>query len=197
MASWLTRKGQDSRVYMCLKELRWDVEQSSEIRRAQILAISAFVRVNILAEYPDDLSGILDRPLDFSRDRLMELYELLEDFRNANTVQLNQTQKNMRRFGMNLPQFAADHAAISGRALEVWMATIGAGVLPKRRDEAREVWKLLGAARPFLDDAIEAIRSTEKQTAELTGEPSAGFSNLYTTAEWEELCAFVPSQLSE
>jgi len=67
----------------------------------------------------------------------------------------------------------------------------------RRQDEARQVWKLLGAARPFLDDAIEGIRSTEKQTAELTAEPSVGFSNLYTTAEWKDLCAFVPSQLSE
>jgi len=194
MTLWLKRKSQDSRVYMCLKELRWDLEQSSGLRRAKVAAMAALLPTTMLTKL-GHLDSTFDRPLDFPRDTLMDLYKILEDLRNTGKLQLKRTQRNMSQFGLELPEFAADHAIVSNRALEVWMATIGAGILPNRRDDAREVWSLLHGSRAFLDDAIASIQATEKQTEEMSGQPSAGFSTVYTNSEWKELCEFVPSQL--
>ncbi len=195
MFGWLKKKGQDSRIYMCIKEVKWELESGDAVVRAKILAIASVLGKDLFAdvEIPID---VVDRPLDYSREDLMRFYEVLEDIRNSATVQMEHLKKSMARFGVNFPPFAESHVKLSNRALEVWMATVGAGIVTERRGDVREIWRLLVQSRPHLDMAINAIVEVEKKTMEITGQQGGMFS-AYDRTEWKKACNFVPSQFSK
>jgi len=109
MLGWLVKKGQNSRVFMCIKEVKWELEAGSPLKRATILALAQIFRSDMFSELGDS-QDVLDCPFDYSRADLMQFYEMLEDIRNQSTMQIEATQKNMKQFGMELPDFAVDHA---------------------------------------------------------------------------------------
>lgn len=177
---------------MCIKEVQWDLQKADLFRRATILAISSLLRVEVIESsgVPHD---VVDRPLDYTRDDLLRFYEQMEDIRNANTFQIEQTQKIMRRLGTELPEFSVQHAKNTGRGLEVWMCTVGAGINPDRRDAVREIWQFLSESREHLGNAIAGLREVEQLTANMTGMPPGGMFSSVNTEEWLEACRFVPS----
>lgn len=195
MFGWLKKKGQDSRVYMCIKEVRWELESGDSVKRAKILAIAS-VLGNELFTAGDIPVDVLDRPLDYSRSDLMRFYEVLENIRNNNTLQFTHMKKMMGQFGMEFPAFAEDHMKLARKALEVWMATVGSGIATERRDDVRIIWKLLVQSKPYLDEAMDAIKETEQKTMVMTGQQGGMFSN-YEKVAWKEACDFLPSQFSK
>ena len=44
MFGWLQKKSENARVHMCVKELKWDLESASPLRRAKILAMAQLLR---------------------------------------------------------------------------------------------------------------------------------------------------------
>lgn len=194
MFGWLMKKGQNSRIYMCIKEVKWELESGDSIKRAKILAISSALRKELF-ESSDIPMDVLNRPLDYSRKDLMGFYEFLEDTRNIATQQLVQTKKMMNNFGTELPVFAEDHAKLTSRALEVWMATIGSGIAVDRRDDVREIWSLLTQSKSYLGRAMDEIVGTEHKTEAMTGQ--GGMFSEYNQNEWKEACNFVPAQFSK
>ena len=192
MFGWLAKKGQQSRVYMCIKEVKWELESSDSVRQATILAMASILRLEAIegAGVPHD---VLDRPLDYSRDDLMRFYEQLEGIRNANALQLQHVQKMMRRFGAELPDFAVEHAKNTGRGLEVWMSTIGAGIAADRRDDVREIWRIMISSTGSLPEAFKRLRATEQRTAEMTGATGPKMFNEIDDQSWSEVCRFIPS----
>jgi hypothetical protein len=195
MFGWLKKKGQDSRVYMCIKEVKWELESGAPTKRAKILAIAS-VSGKEFFDSGDIPISVVDRPLDYSREDLMRFYEVLEDIRNNNTLQISHTKKMMRKFGMEFPTFAEEHAKLTGRSLEVWMATVGAGIAIDRRDDVREIWNLLTQSKPSLDEAMDEIVETENKTMEMTGQEEGMFSG-YDREEWKMACNFLPAQFSK
>jgi len=191
----LATKAENARVYMCIKEVKWDLETANPVRRATVLALATFLRTEML-----EASGIpcdvLDRPLDYPRDELMRFYTMMEDIRNAGQLQLKQTQKNHSRLsGENLPEFAVEHAKLTGRGMEVWMSTIGAGISTEKRDDVRAIWSKLLRSFDYLEKAIEGIRQVEKRTADMTGmPPEDGIFWGLNDVSWIENCRFVRSQ---
>lgn len=161
----------------------------------KILAIASILGKEFFGsgEIPLD---VVDRPLDYSREDLMGFYEILENIRNNNTLQISHMKKMMGQFGMEFPKFAEEHAKQTGRSLEVWMATVGAGIALDRRDDVREIWKLLTMSKPSLNEAIEEIVATENKTMEMTGQEGGIFS-AYDHEEWKEACNFLPAQFSK
>ena len=176
MFGWLKKKGEGSRVYMCIKEVKWELESGDPLKQAKILAISSVMGKEFFdsGDIPID---VVDRPLDYSRDDLMKFYESLEDIRNNNTLQIAHTKKMMRQMGVELPKFAEEHAKQTNRSLEVWMATVGAGIALDRRDDVREIWKLLIQSKLSLDEAMDEIVATENKTMEITGQEGGMFSD--------------------
>lgn len=145
----------------------------------------------------DDIPiDVVDRPLDDSRDDLMKFYESLEDIRNNHTLQIAHTKKMMRQMGVALPKFAEEHAKQTNRSLEIWMATVGAGIAFGRRDDVREIWKLLIRSKLSLDEAMDEIVTTENKTIEMTGQEGSMFSD-YDREEWKVACNFLPAQFSK
>jgi len=195
MFGWLKKKGQNSRVHMCIKEVKWELESGNSIKRAKILAIASVLGKEFFnsGDIPID---VIDRPLDYSRDDLMRFYEVLEDIRNNNTLQISQTKKMMSKFGAKFPTFAEDHAKQTGRSLEVLMATVGAGITLDRRDDVREIWDLLTKSKALLDEAMDEIVEIENKTMEMTGQEGGMFSK-YDRKEWRAACNFLPAQFSK
>jgi hypothetical protein len=174
---------------MCIKEVKWTLEMGDPLKRATIFALAQMFRAQMFDEesLPADL---LHQPFNYSRDQLMKIYEILETIRNQNTLQIEATKRGMRNVGMELPQFSIDHAKNAGRSLEVWMATIGVGVCPERRDDVRLIWSYLNGSRDQLPDAISSLRKIEEKTAVMTGS-SADMFNL-RNEEWLDICNFLP-----
>lgn len=195
MFGWLKKKAQDSRVYMCIKEVKWELESGNSVHRAKILAIATILGKEFFrsGEIPID---VVDRPLDYSREDLMGFYEVLENIRNDNTLQIVNMKKMMKKFGMEFPKFAEDHAKQTGRSLEVWMATVGAGIAIDRRDDVREIWKFLTMSKASLDEAISEIVAIENKTMEMTGQEGGMFS-AYDPEEWKDACNFLPAQFTK
>jgi hypothetical protein len=196
MFDWLAKKGQNSRVYMCIKEVKWDLEVAAPLKRATILALAQLLRADALSEA--GLSAdVLDRPLDYCRDHLMRYYELLETWRNSNILQIEAVRANMRRLGMILPTFAVDHATTTGRALEIWMCTLGAGIVTERRDDVRAIWSYLSCSLNNLDQAFQNLQELEQKTAAMTGSCDTSMFSTLDISDWKDLCRFVPSAFAK
>lgn len=191
MLKWFLKKGQNARVVMCIKALLWELEAAEPVKRAKFLALAHV----ILQDFLDNVGipfDVFDKPLDYTRDDLMRFYENLEDARISAESQRDQLSKSL---GESFPKFALEHAINMNRALEIWMVTIGIGIVPERRDDVRKVWLMLTQSKPYLDDAIDEILKMEAGTAAILGSMyTTFFSNLDVT-EWKNKCEFIPSQL--
>ena len=192
MLGWAAKKMQDSRVYMCVKVLKWDLEQSSQLRRSIILAMAHIVRIDGLNK-----SGIpldpLDKPFSCSRSNLINLYSNLEDVRNESVMRLEQIKRQLSNTHMTLPVFAEEHIKDTNRGLEVWMCTIGAGITPDRRDDVRAIWSYLAGAIPTAMEGVRALLAVEQKTAAMTFMPASSMFQGVDEREWTESCKFVPS----
>ena len=138
MFSWLVRGSQNSRVYMCIKEVKWELGRADQVYRAMILALAQCLRIKMI-EAEDIPLHVLDRPLDYSRRDLMFFFDTFGDIRMRSDQEVKITQKNYRRIGLDLPKFAVDHANAVSRGLQVWICTLGAGIAPNRQDYVREI----------------------------------------------------------
>tara|TARA_B110000967_G_C18877573_1_gene559248 strand:- start:1182 stop:1778 length:597 start_codon:yes stop_codon:yes gene_type:complete len=192
---WFTKKLQNSRVVMTVKEVKWDLESGGERRQAKILALASVLGKEFFegCGIPDDVAN---RPLDYSRADLMRFYEDLEDIKISMTQQIDGLKKMSSRMGMQFPKFAQDHAEDTRRALEIWMVTVGAGIVIDRRDDVRDIWGMLTNSKASLDVVMDEILALEAKTAEMTGEQSMIFS-LISREDWKAYCDFVPTQFSK
>lgn len=192
MFGWLAKKSENARIYMCVKDLKWNLEGSSGVDRAQLLAIAVVLGDQFFGEdtFP---KRVADRPLDFPKDQLLRVYEVLEEVRNHNEMELSSTKKRLAQVGMTFPEGAEEHAKRTARALEVWMATVASGIVTERRDEVRSIWKLLHTSKPHLGEAFENIVDTEKQIMSFTGQDDWLFTSL-DRQQWRDMCSYVPSQ---
>jgi hypothetical protein len=191
MFGWVAEKSENARVYMCIKEVKWDLENLTSLRIATILALAQIIREQIImgAGVPLD---VLNSPLDYSRRDLVTFYGVMENIRNAGTMQIDATKKNMRNLGVELPKFAEDHALATKRGIEIWMCTVGAGIVPDRRDEVRLIWSYLSKSFDYLKQAINQILEIEDQTIQMTGGVNSEMFSLIDRDEWIKLCQFVP-----
>lgn len=196
MFGWLQKKAENSRVYMVTKEVLWELEAAPMTRRAVILVVAQGLR--LVAMEPSGIPrNLLSRPLDYPRTDLTQAYNFVEDARNANTMQLSDMQKTSKRFGIDLPDFMIDHAKAVGRGLDVWLATIGAGIAPDMRDQTRDVWGMLSGSTGSLVDAIREIRTIEQGLAQYGGQPASSMFGDLTNEELVEACYFLPESFQQ
>ena len=137
MFGWLQKKSENARVHMCVKELKWDLESASPLRRAKILAMAQLLRTGYseMTSFDD----ALENPLDYPREQMALMYTEMENMRNSATVQLSQLKKGFTRMGVQLPEEMEDHVKLTNRAIEVWMTLFGCGLAPDVRDDVREM----------------------------------------------------------
>lgn len=99
----------------------------------------------------------------------------------------------MKKFGMELPEYAVEHAKNTTRGLTVWLSTLGAGIAPERRDDVQQIWNILQESQPHLRSAIDHLRNVEMQTELLAGSESEGMFDVIDDDEWIKSCSYVPS----
>jgi hypothetical protein len=212
MRGWLIAKTQNSRVFVCVKDVKFVLENADQTRRAVILALASWFRMTTLADEHNALQW-LDRPLDYGRDELIRFYGVLEDVRNLSIVEFKAAQRSVREgaaasrrnlgsIGMRfegpteIPEFSVKHAKNVQRSVEIWMCTLGAGIVPGRRDDVCLIWSYLVGSMSSLPVAIQELRSIERRTAEMTGMPNTEMFGDITTEQWVEFCRYAPSSFA-
>lgn len=193
---WLADRAFDARVAMTTKELLWDIESASALRRAMILALAQLLRTEMFGS-PNLPSAVLSQPEDFGRPGIGQYYWNLETVRNNAVAQQETLQRNLPQLGLALPQFTIDHARNTQRALELWMVTLGCAVHSKSRPETIKCWNLLRGAFDELPAAIDELERIETLNAEAAGQHgnNAGFASI-DRSQWIEWCRYVPPFLA-
>lgn len=98
--------------------------------------------------------------MNFHRTELLQVYERLEYARNKQQLSEANMRRNYRSlFREDFPQFVLEHFKIMRCGLEVWMCTIGAGIVPKKRCEVLAIWDDLSASFDKVADAIDSLRA--------------------------------------
>lgn len=194
MFGWLQKKSENARVHMCVKELKWDLESASPLRRAKILAMAQLLRTGYseMTSFDD----ALENPLDYPREQMALMYTEMENMRNSATVQLSQLKKGFTRMGVQLPEEMEDHVKLTNRAIEVWMTLFGCGMAPDVRDDVREIWQYMSNSKNVLKEAMLDLREMSARQAEFTGQDIFD-STAPTDSEWMALCEFVPKQFTK
>ena len=81
------------------------------------------------------------------------------------------------------------------------MCTLGAGIVPKCRDDVRLIWSyLVGSylvgSMSSLPVAIRELGSIERRTTEMAGQGSTEMFGNITPEQWMEFCRYVPSSFA-
>jgi hypothetical protein len=191
MLGWLSKKSENALVYMCVKEVKWDLEKADGPRRAMLLLLAQWYRVG-MTEQGGVPHSIFDRPLDHSRADLVEFYSGLENIRNNATRQREHIQKSLERFG-GWPAFAVEHSKNTNRGLEVWMCTVGSGIAPDVQDDVRQIWTMLSQGLPYTPEAMRHLQEIAQLTEKMTGSDAAGLFRELPIPKWLAAADFVPS----
>lgn len=197
MFSWLVKKNQNARVHMCIKEVKWTLETFDPVRRATILVMASGISADLFDN--EDIGiplDVVNRPLDYSRNDLMGFYEMLEDVHNNQALQRQQTKKMLVQMGMEFPEFAEENAKDANMALNIWMVTVGSGIVIDRRDDVRDIWRLLIDSRPFIADAITHMLQIQELTAQMTGQ-EVEIMDEESVDIMKQLSNFCPEQFSK
>ncbi|MDQ0420970.1 hypothetical protein J2045_001997 [Peteryoungia aggregata LMG 23059] len=139
MLKWLAEKSLKARVAMCIKEVKWDLQSSSRLARSSILLRAQIFRHQVLQPHPF-AAAVLDRPADFSKAEVSELYSKLEGMRNEASIGRDRALKQLKALG-------ADTSLVKGnmntviRGIELWMCTLGIGINLDNRDEVALLWE--------------------------------------------------------
>ncbi len=193
MLGWLSTKGENARVRMCVKEVSWDLEARTSVNTAKILLTAQLMRLTFLDDgtFPSDF---FDRPLDYSRKETFQIYEMLEAVRNNNVLQRNSLQKSMTSMGMPIPEFMLKHFMDVHRGIEIWMCTVGTAVVPEVRDTVRSIWQRLQQSSQSVDQALHEFTQVEMRVEQLTGS-RPGMAEACREIVDNKLYEYVPSSL--
>jgi hypothetical protein len=107
-------------------------------------------------------------------------------------LEFARARKVSKRIGFAMPPFVEEHTKNCARGLEVWMCTVGAGIQPDLRDEARIIWRYLATSKASLPEAISRMFEIETALADMTGSTEGMFAGV-TLDEWAAECEFVPA----
>jgi hypothetical protein len=192
MFGWLAKKGEDARVFMCVKEVKWELEKADGVRRATILLIAQYFRLNMEKEGLEN--RVFDNPFAYTRTEMLQFYSGLEVTRN-NMVRGHEHTNRMMQPLSGWPDYAARHSRNAIRGMEVWMCNTGAAVAPAVRDDIRLLWNRLNGSKGFLTEAIKSLREVERMTESATGVSggSGGIPDALSVDEWPRIASFVPS----
>ncbi len=218
MFNWFQKKSENACVYMCVKELKWDLKNSTPLRRAKILAIAQLLRHNF-SEIPL-FQDAINSPFNCPREQMITIYGGMENMRNLATIQLSQLKKTFSKLFKEFPDAIRilpfdkfpdemeDHVKLTNKALEVWMTLIGCSFVPNVRDDVRKIWDFLLNSKGILKHAMTDLREfsvkqaqLEKpinpEIAQLIGRENVMYIMPPTDDEWLLLCDFIPSQFSK
>jgi hypothetical protein len=184
MLGWLAKNGEDARVSMCVKEVKWDLEKSDSPRRAMLLLYAQIFRITTTDKNRNRDAiplSYFDQQLGHSRAELVELYSGIENIRNGNIRQREQLQKSL--IG-GMPDYAIVNSKAANRGIEIWMCTLGSATTPNTRNDVQAIWSMLSRALPYVPEAMQHIQEIMKLTQTATGSEAPNVFDIITVPEW-------------
>lgn len=175
-----------SKIFMCIKDLKWAIEAMPNVDRAYILAMTTALKITMIRDLLIDLGvseDILKYPNNYSDKELYNFYTEFEKIRNQSTTQRELTEKNLKKMGMPMPEYAKGHAIATERALEVWMCTLAIGIIDDNNGDIKKIWKMLSGSSGLIDSSIDKIIHHSDKTEEDTGIRDGIFDNI-SRDEW-------------
>lgn len=163
MFKWMGQKVMNARLTACIKEVSWEIRDADGPSRARFhLYATMWMDEMNHSGFPIDA---LENPIAIGPAIADQLYQTLEDVRNAGIMQHDAMQKNMRRMGID-PKDAGpmtDEVLYMRRGLELIMICFAAGVLTEKLYEVASIWRnLLTRSASDENAAIERVLSDAK-----------------------------------
>lgn len=162
MAGWLIK----TRIRMCVKSLKLNLENNDGLDRAKTLAMSQLLWIKFLEEVPG-LNLAFEHTDRFSHDQLLEVYKALEEARYMAEVGLRQQKKIFKNWEAgwgilppsqitippppkNIVRDLENHVKLTIRALDVWMVSVSRGIMPSTTKDVIYIWNMLEGSKEHL-----------------------------------------------
>jgi hypothetical protein len=153
---WAADKLRSAYVWMAVKELRWDLDEADDFRRAEILVYAHKMRIEVL-----EASGIprevMATPRKFPREYLMSIASQLQDTIYDGGKISRRAMNYAKSLGMDA-KLTSQQEKLQRRALQVWVATLGGNA--NSAGDIERIWELLRSSRhqvPRVVDRNEAL----------------------------------------
>lgn len=187
---WLYKIGQNSRFTMCTKELLWHLESCDQLKLAITLALATKFRIEMFSDPP--YSDMLNQPFNFSRDELYKFYWEIEGLYHTSRDYIPVLKDRGRNFGVPLPDFIEQHMITCNYALSVWMVTLGAGMNPGVKVDARKCWKYLSDSSSLINEAINELIELENKASSIFGSSDEMGMKQTDRNTWVSAAYFIP-----
>ncbi len=190
---WLKKNSENALVNMCVKELKWDLETCTPLRRAKIFAISQFFRTGSGVSSFED---VIKNPFDFPREDVAFIYTLMDNLRKSKINDFSQLKKQFTYLGNSPPVDIDERIKLHCRAVEVWMCVLGCRLNTNVQADVRKIWGYMLQSKNVLKDAMIDLRAMSNRQAEFMGD-DVFKSEIPSDIEWLKLCEFEPKQFTK
>lgn len=160
MFAWLNRKNIEARIYLVAKDLDAALSLMPRWRIAKIKIIGTAM-VRELSEINPQIESYFFNPENYSQEFAISVYELLENVRNKNNHDIKEMKRQLAGFSILFPDIAARHAEDVARGIEIFMATIGMFIDPRKSSNVLNVWKKILESMGDISGAIENFESVK------------------------------------
>jgi hypothetical protein len=92
-----------------------------------------------------------------------------------------------------MPVYAVEQSKNANRGNEIWMCTVGSGIVPDMHDEVRQIWTMLSEGLSFAPEAMRRLQEIAKLTEDATGSKASRMFEELSTEQWLAAADFVPS----
>jgi hypothetical protein len=189
MFGWLIAGAQKSRVLMCTKELKWDLESADDMRRSMILLLGQHFRLMTVKNGIEN--DAFDKPENYTKDEMLQFYTAMEGLRNNATLERERLRK-LARLGGVFPQYAEDHSKNCNRGIEIWMCTVGTVFAQSAKKDVTAIWKMFLQQPATIRRAFDHLKDIAQRTHKDTGAGGDMLADV-TMDDWLAAANFVPT----
>lgn len=193
MFGWYKRKCEDARVILCVNSLCKIFREYDDERLGIILALAQMLRFKVLNE--DGFNNALNCPEGASRFELLGYYEVLEKLRLRTFFQAKSNNKHLEQMGRGFPSPIIEHTENTCHAIQLWMASLGVGLVPKKGEAMQVVWIKASKLIPLTRPSVTKLRVLEKLFQKTVKNKSPLFE--VEDLEWERSCYFIPVRFTK
>lgn len=195
MFYWLSKKSENFRISQCITGIKIELQKSTPVRGAKILVISQILRTKTYNS--QTFEDVIDNPYKYDRDHLVNFCNSLLDDTFQLEAQFRKHKKDLKLVGLNPNPNVKDHYDNLIKSAYLWIATIGAYILPEHNKNVLTIWETLCNRKNHIPAALQDLQDIEYANMMTAG----SFKNpIYTNLTLEEciiICEYVPLFLAE
>lgn len=193
LLGWYKRKCENARIVLCVNSLNQAFKSYNDERLGIILVLAQMLRSKVFNE--EGFNKALNCPDGASRIELLNYYEVLEKLRLRTFSQAKSNNEPLQRMGLGFPPPIIEHTENTCHAIQLWMATLGVGLVPRKSAEMHMVWTKASTLIPYTRQSIAKLRVLEKLFQKTVKNDAPLFE--VDDLEWEHSCYFVPVRFTK